>query len=65
MADIHISVDKGRCIMSGNCTFVAADVFDQDDDGFVELLTSSVAAENAENVRDAARRCPGAAIVVD
>jgi ferredoxin len=65
MASMTVRVDKDRCIMAGNCLFKAPTVFTQDDDGYVELLTTEVAPEVAEEVRDAVRSCPGAAIFVE
>jgi len=65
MTSMIVRVDKDRCIMAGNCMFTSPNVFTQDDDGFVELLTTEVAPEDAEGARDAARSCPGSAIFLD
>jgi ferredoxin len=43
-----VRVDKDRCVMAGNCMFKAPNVFTQDDDGFVEFLTTEVTPEDAE-----------------
>jgi len=57
-------VDRDRCIGSGQCVLAAADVFDQDDDAVVTLLTPTPSAEAQADVRHAAEGCPAAAITV-
>ncbi|WP_255507320.1 4Fe-4S domain-containing protein [Mycolicibacterium sp. 018/SC-01/001] len=41
---------------------VAADVFDQDDDGVVVVLTDEVSGEVEERARQAVNLCPAAAL---
>jgi ferredoxin len=55
---VRISLERDKCITSGQCVLVAPQVFDQDDDGLVELLDESPGPELAEGVREAARLCP-------
>lgn len=56
---MRISLERDKCITSGQCVLVAPQVFDQDDDdGLVVLLDESPGPELAEGVREAARLCP-------
>ena len=41
---------------------VAAEVFDQDDDGIVVLLTDEVGETQLEKVREAVKLCPSQAL---
>lgn len=60
---MRVEVHEDRCIGSGVCVFVAADVFDQrDDDGVVILLDEHPAEEHHDAVYEAATRCPAAVI---
>ena len=62
---IRSVVDRGRCIGSGQCLYAEPAVFDQDeDDGIVILLDEQPGPELYDNVRHAARTCPGQAIRV-
>jgi ferredoxin len=64
-ARIRIVIDRGRCIGSGQCLYAEPAVFDQDeDDGIVILLDEQPGPEFYDNVRHAARTCPGQAIQV-
>lgn len=62
---MKVTVDKDMCIGAGQCVVTAPDVFDQDDDGFVEVLNSSPGEADAEAVRDAAHVCPARVITVE
>jgi ferredoxin len=59
---MRINADREVCIGAGNCVFAAPEVFDQHDDGTVELLDPDPAAEHHQSVRDAVARCPSGAI---
>jgi ferredoxin len=59
---MRVHADREICIGAGNCVFAAPEVFDQNDDGTVELLDPDPAAEHQDNVRDAVARCPSGAI---
>ena len=60
---IHVVVDKSRCIGSGMCLYAEPMVFDQDeDDGTVILLEEFPDPSRLDNLRQAARSCPGQAI---
>lgn len=62
---MRIEVDLDLCVGGGQCVLAAAEVFDQrDEDGVVVLLDEAPRAELHEAVREAAIRCPAAAIRV-
>jgi ferredoxin len=63
---MKITVDQDKCIASGQCLLVAAEVFDQrEEDGIVVLLNPSPDSALAEDVKQAASLCPGRAITVE
>ena len=63
---MRVSVDRSRCLGSGNCLTWASEVFDQSDDDFlVVVLDETPPAERREAIEQAARFCPGQAIRVD
>ncbi|MFJ9891630.1 ferredoxin [Streptomyces sp. NPDC091287] len=60
---MRITADTDRCIGAGQCVLTAADLFDQDEDGIVALLTDSVdSAADVELARQAEHLCPAAAL---
>jgi ferredoxin len=62
---MRVEVHEDRCIGSGVCALVAADVFDQrDDDGVVVLLDEHPAAQHHDSVHEAATRCPASVIEI-
>ena len=62
MSDVRVAADRAVCIGSGNCVFTAPDVFDQDEDGLVVLLTALVPPSDADAVRAAVAHCPSGAL---
>jgi ferredoxin len=63
---VRVTVDRDKCVASGQCVLTAADVFDQgDDDGLVLLLNDHPSAERRADVKQAAALCPALAISVD
>lgn len=61
---MKIEIDTDRCVAAGTCVMTAPNVFDQDDDGIVELLRAEPEDAESTRVQDAAMRCPAAAIRV-
>lgn len=62
---MRVEIHADRCIGSGVCALVAAEVFDQrDDDGVVVLLDEHPAQRHHESVHEAATRCPAAVIEI-
>jgi ferredoxin len=56
---LKIAADREQCIGSGNCVFVAPDVFDQDEEqAHVLLLTSSPPEELRGEINEAITGCP-------
>ena len=56
------SVDRDRCILSGICEMVAADVFGIDDDGVLQVLVDEVDGELLTQATTAAAQCPSRAL---
>ncbi|MFJ8996203.1 ferredoxin [Streptomyces sp. NPDC102279] len=60
---MRVEVDIPKCVASGQCTLLAPDVFDQqDEDGMVILLEENPPTEQHDAVRESATVCPAAAI---
>ena len=59
---VKVAADQDRCVGSGMCMLAVPEVFDQDDDGIVRLLTSEPDDEQADAVRSAVANCPAAAL---
>jgi ferredoxin len=50
---MRINADRDVCIGSGNCVLTAPGVFDQDDDGLVEVVDPEPAPGLEQGVLDA------------
>ena len=61
---MHIAVDRDACVGAGQCALVAGALFDQDDEGLVELLEADPDAADFPAARKAASLCPARAITV-
>ncbi len=57
---LHVRADRDVCIGSGMCVLTAGAVFDQDDDGIVQVLVEH--PDDAQDVRDAVANCPSGAL---
>lgn len=62
MAKLKITVNKTRCIGSGDCVETAPAVFQLDDDGKSDVVNPTGAGDNS--IVAAARSCPVKAITV-
>ena len=62
---MHVRVDAEKCIGSGQCVFIAPEVFDQDDDGTVVLLVESIDALHEGAVLESINVCPARVIAID
>lgn len=60
----RVEVDRTRCCGSGLCTEAVPDVFEQDDDAVVVLLTPTPPGHQRLLIEDAAFACPAGAIRV-
>jgi ferredoxin len=61
---MRIGADRDVCISAGNCVMSAPEVFDQDDDGIVVLLTDPVPESEHDRAREAVKLCPATALRV-
>ena len=59
---LEITIDRDRCIGSGNCGFWAPSTFDLDDEGFAVVLDP--AGDDEQRILNAAGGCPTRAIGV-
>jgi ferredoxin len=62
---VHIDVDRDVCVGAGNCVLTLPEVFDQDDDGIVDLLQSDPPDSEGPMVGRAVRLCPSGAISIE
>ena len=59
---MKITADRSVCIGAGMCVVTAPDVFDQDDDGLVQLLIEDPEGPDAAAAREAVGLCPSGAL---
>jgi ferredoxin len=62
---MKIKVDFDLCESNGLCEGLAPDVFELDDDDFLQLKAEDTTDENIEGVRRAVAACPRAAISLE
>jgi len=63
---IRVLVNRDVCVSAGQCTRVAPEVFDQDDeDGLVVVRQEYPGSELATRVEEAVRLCPARAIAME
>jgi len=62
---MKIKVDFDLCESNAMCEALAPDVFELDDDDFLQLNTDEVTDENEQRVRQAVAACPRAAISLE
>ena len=66
MPRLKVSIDREKCVGSGNCVYLAPEVFSQsDDDGIVILLTETPFESLSTIVTEAALQCPSTAIRIE
>jgi ferredoxin len=62
---MKVTVDRDKCVASGQCVLAAAEVFDQnEEDGVVILLNEAPSPDQYDAVRLAAQMCPASVIEV-
>ncbi|MFC4949349.1 ferredoxin [Pseudonocardia sp. GCM10023141] len=61
---MHVETAKDRCIGAGQCVLAAPEVFDQDDEGTVDLLVPDPSAAQEAAVREAVHVCPAQVITL-
>lgn len=59
---MRVTIDRTKCVGSGNCIMTAPAVFSQDDDGIVTLLDATPPESEHEAVRTAIEICPARVI---
>jgi ferredoxin len=59
---VKVEADRDLCISAGNCVMSAGALFDQDDDGIVEVLVDEVPEGEEAHARDAVKLCPAEAL---
>jgi ferredoxin len=62
---MKIKVDFDLCESNGLCESLAPEVFELDDDDFLQLKTEETTPENLDAVRRAVAACPRAAISLE
>jgi ferredoxin len=58
----QISIDRTRCMGSGNCSFWAPNTFDLDDEGVAIVVNRE--GDDASKIQNAANGCPTQAITL-
>ncbi|WP_191875313.1 ferredoxin [Streptomyces filipinensis] len=61
---MRITIDRDRCIGSGQCVMTAPGVFTQDDDALVALVPGREDGAGDQRVRDVPMACPVQAVAV-
>jgi ferredoxin len=61
---VRIEASPDVCIGAGNCVLAAPDLFDQDDDGIVQVLQAEVPPDQQDEAREAVERCPARALAL-
>lgn len=59
---MKVTVDRTRCMASGNCVLMLPQLFEHDEEGFVRLRDVDPATLSAEAIEEAVKACPTAAI---
>ena len=59
---MKITADRDVCIGAGMCVMSAPEVFDQDDEGVVVVLSAEVPAEHGTAAARAVEGCPSGAL---
>ncbi|WP_182523600.1 ferredoxin [Nocardioides dongkuii] len=62
---MKIKVDFDLCESNGLCEAMAPEVFELDDDDYLQVKADETSPENLENVKRAVAACPRAAISLE
>ncbi len=62
---MRVTIDRSKCVGSGNCVITAPEVFDQDDEGIVVLQNATPPESQQAAVRQAVELCPARVISTD
>ncbi|MER0444047.1 (4Fe-4S)-binding protein [Streptomyces sp. Edi4] len=61
---MRVIADRNVCVGAGLCALTAPGVFDQDDDGLVEVITPEPEGAEQAAARQAGSLCPSGAVRV-
>ena len=61
---MKIVADKHKCIGAGTCVVIAPDLFDQDDEGIVEVLVEEPGEDQLGVLNEAIEYCPAQALLL-
>lgn len=59
---MHITADRDACVGAGRCAATVPEVFDSGDDGLVVVVDAEPDATHRDDVAEAVRLCPAAAL---
>ncbi|MFI6054357.1 ferredoxin [Streptomyces violascens] len=59
---MRVSADRDVCVGAGLCALTAPGVFDQDDDGLVDVITPDPDPAQQPAARQAGNLCPSGAV---
>ena len=62
MPGFEITIDRTRCMGSGNCSFWAINTFDLDDEGIAIVVDAD--GDDAAKIQNAVNGCPTQAITL-
>ena len=62
---MRIKVDFDLCESNGLCEAMAPEVFELDDDDFLQVKVEQTTPENVDHVKRAVAACPRAAITLE
>lgn len=60
----RIEVDRERCVGSGTCEMLAADLFEVGGDGIVAVLRPEAEEDDLDAAEEAVRACPTQALAL-
>ena len=61
---MRVTADRNVCIGAGLCALTAPGVFDQGDDGLVQVLQASPDGDDQSAAREAGNVCPSGAVQI-
>lgn len=62
---MKIKVNKEKCLICGMCASIVPEVFEFNDEGFVEANNKNITEENKKEIKEAIENCPVGAIEED
>ncbi|NDZ92672.1 ferredoxin [Streptomyces sp. SID6673] len=62
---MRITVDSDRCVGHGLCEATSPEVFEVNDDGYVDIDGAAADTADESVLREAAANCPSAALTLE